>query len=66
AHTTFVALDIFGGSFMGLLCLFRLFSECFDIAGVSGLIDCTKYLFSVLRRPDLDPRSLAFQVSYSD
>lgn len=45
---------------MKLFRLFGLFSECFSIAGTTGLIACVKYLFGVLRLPELDVKSSDF------
>ncbi|MGN1155985.1 MAG: hypothetical protein ACI4TK_07395 [Agathobacter sp.] len=45
---------------MGLFRVFRLFSECFNIAGISGLIACAKYLSGALKLPELDPKSSVF------
>ena len=39
---------------MGIVSLFRLFRECFRIAGRAGLIACCKYLSGGYRLPDLD------------
>ena len=42
---------------MGLLRCIRLFSECFKLAGCSGLISCAKYLFGLLRLPEIPVKS---------
>ena len=51
---------------MGLLRLISLFSECFHIAGITGLIACTKYLCGVLRLSDLDVKCSIFEVGDFD
>lgn len=45
---------------MGIVSLFRLFRECFWIAGFDGLIACCKYLSGGYRLPDLDVKSSFF------
>lgn len=45
---------------MGFIRVIRLFSECFKLAGVSGLIACAKYLTGVLKLQDLDQKSSVF------
>lgn len=44
----------------------RLFSECFKLAGVGGLIACGKYLFGALKLSDLDSKSSVFQAGDFD
>lgn len=39
---------------MGIVSLFRLFRECFLIAGFDGLIACCKYLSGHFTLPELD------------
>lgn len=39
---------------MGILSMFRLFRECFRIAGRTGLIACCKYLSGGFKLPELD------------
>ena len=51
---------------MGFVSLFRLFRECFRIAGFTGLIACAKYLFGGSRLPDLDVKSSVFPGGVSD
>ncbi len=45
---------------MGFLRIFGLFSECYKLAGCSGLIACAKYLCGALRLSDLDEKSSVF------
>lgn len=51
---------------MGLLFKIRLFRECFRLAGVSGLIACTKYLCGALQLDHLDPKTSVLQGGVSD
>ena len=51
---------------MGFYSKIRLFSECFKIAGVSGLIACSKYLCGSLRLDHLDPKSSVLMGGASD
>lgn len=39
---------------MGIVSMFRLFRECFRIAGRTGLIACCKYLSGGFNLPELD------------
>ena len=39
---------------MGIVSLFRLFRECFRIAGCTGLIACCKYLSGRFALPELE------------
>ena len=39
---------------MGIVSLFRLFRECFLIAGLTGIIACCKYLFGHFTLPELE------------
>jgi len=59
-YAPFVALDILRGVFMGFLGIIRLFSECYKLAGGTGLIACAKYLCGALRLSDLDEKSSVF------
>ena len=45
---------------MGLIRIFYLFSECFSIAGIDGLIACAKYLCGVLVLSEIDEKSSVF------
>lgn len=45
---------------MGLYSKFRLFRECFRLAGCAGLIACAKYLSGSLQLDLLDPKSSVF------
>ena len=65
-YGVFVALDFLEVSNMGLYSKIRLFSECFKIAGVAGLIACAKYLCGALRLDHLDPKSSVFLGGVSD
>ena len=65
-HGAFVALDIFGGAFMDFLHKIRLYIECFNLAGISGLIACYKYLSGGLSLPDLPSESSVFSVGGLD
>lgn len=51
---------------MGVFHYFRLFSECFKVGKIRGLIACAKYLCGMLRLPDLDGKSSAFSGGGSD
>lgn len=51
---------------MGLCSKFRLFSECFKLAGFTGLKACAKYLCGALRLDHLDPKSSVFLGGVSD
>lgn len=51
---------------MGLFRVFCLFSECFNIAGIGGLIACAKYLCGLLQLSDLDLKSSIFEVGDLD
>lgn len=51
---------------MGVFQYFRLFSECFKVGKIRGLIACAKYLCGMLRLPDLDGKSSAFSGGGSD
>ena len=53
-HGAFVALEISEVYIMGIVSLFRLFRECFCIAGFDGLIACCKYLSGHFMLPELD------------
>ena len=56
-YAAFVALDIFGGAFMGFFHKIRLYIECFNLAGIDGLKACHKYLSGVLSLPNLPSES---------
>ena len=45
---------------MGFSYLICLFSECFKLAGINGLIACAKYLFGALKLQELDSKSSVF------
>lgn len=45
---------------MGIVSMFRLFRECFRIAGRTGLIACCKYLSGGFKLADLDAKSSVF------
>jgi len=47
---------------MGLIRIFYLFSECFSIAGIDGLIACAKYLCGALVLSEIDEKSSVFSV----
>lgn len=47
---------------MGVISKLRLFSECFKIAGFTGLIACGKYLSGHLVLDDLSSKSSDFPV----
>lgn len=47
---------------MGLLRCIRLYSACFRLAGVPGLIACTKYLCGILKLDETTPKSSVFPV----
>ena len=66
AHTPFVALDILEVTFMGFSSCFRLFFECFKLAGMSDIKACFRFLTGSLILDDLDPKSLVFQAGGSD
>lgn len=51
---------------MGISSWFRLFSECFKLAGVSGIIACFRFLTGDLKLDYLDSKSLIFSVGVSD
>ncbi len=51
---------------MKLFRLIGLFSECFRIAGITGLIACAKYLCGSISLPELDAKSSVFPVGGSD
>ncbi len=51
---------------MGFVSLFRLFRECFRIAGFTGLTACAKYLCGGCQLPDLDVKSSVFPGGVSD
>ena len=51
---------------MGIYSKIRLFSECFKIAGIAGLIACVKYLSGALQLDLLEPKSLVFLGGVSD
>lgn len=51
---------------MGIFSKFRLFRECFRIAGGVGLIACAKYLCGNLQLDLLDPKSSVFPGGVSD
>ena len=51
---------------MGIVSLFRLFRECFLIAGLTGLIACCKYLFGSHSLPNIDVNSSVFVVGGYD
>lgn len=51
---------------MGLYSKIRLFSECFRLAGFTGLIACVKYLCGVLQLDHLDSKSSVFTGGVSD
>lgn len=65
-YASFVALDFLEVCFMGVFQYFRLFSECFKVGKIRGLIACAKYLCGMLRLPDLDGKSSAFSGGGSD
>ena len=65
-YGAFVALDIFGGAFMGFFQKLRLYIECFNLAGIVGLKACHKYLCGVLSLPDLPSDSSVFPVGGFD
>lgn len=47
---------------MSVISKLRLYSECFKLAGISGLIACTKYLFGRLELDEIPSDSSYFQV----
>lgn len=47
---------------MGLISKFRLFSECFHIAGFTGLLACAKYLCGALKLDEITSKSSDFPV----
>lgn len=59
-YGTFVALEIFGGAFMGFISKLRLFSECFKIGKFVGLIACAKYLCGRLVLDQMPSKSSVF------
>lgn len=65
-YGVFVALDFLEVSKMGIYSKIRLFSECFKIAGIAGLIACVKYLSGALQLDLLDPKSLVSLGGVSD
>ena len=65
-YAVFAALDIFGGAFMGFFHKIRLYIECFNLAGIRGLIACYKYLSGGLSLPDLPSESSVFSVGGLD
>ena len=65
-YGAFVALDILEVSNMGLFSKIRLFSACYRLAGVTGLIACAKYLCGVLQLDHLAPKSSVLSGGVSD
>lgn len=61
-HTAFVALEIFGGVFMGFSFTIRLFISGFQLAGLPGLIACVKYRLGLLRLDEIELKSSASTV----
>ena len=61
-HGVFVALDILGGAFVGLRFKIHLFSECFKLAGFTGVRACVAYLSGRLKLDDLSEKSSVFPV----
>lgn len=49
---------------MAVIRMIGLFSECFKLAGTSGLVACFKYYLGILRLDDSDPESLIFGVDH--
>ena len=47
---------------MGILRVFRLYRACFDLAGMPGLIYCTKYLCGALKLDQIPSKSSDFSV----
>ena len=47
-YGVFVALDILEVLNMGIIRIFRLYRECFDLAGAQRLISCTNNLYEAL------------------
>ena len=56
-YAVFVALDILGGAFVGLRFKIRLFSECFKLAGLTGVRACAAYLSGRLKLDDFTAES---------
>jgi len=46
--------------FMGIIRCFRLYRACFNLAGVPGLIACTKYLCGALKLEEMPAKSSDF------
>lgn len=65
-YAPFVALAFLEVFFVRVFRVLRLFSECFQIGKIQGLIACTKYLCGVLRLPDLDLKSSVFPMGGSN
>ena len=59
-YGAFVALDILEVCYMGFVSVFRLFRECYSIAGCTGLIAVAKYLCGGLKLCELDAKSSDF------
>lgn len=47
---------------MGVISKLRLFSECFKIGKITGLIACAKYLCGALKLDDISSNSSDFPV----
>lgn len=59
SFVAFIILEVF---IMGIIHCFRLFQECFQLAGMRGLISCTKYLCGALQLDHLPEKSSEFPV----
>lgn len=62
-YAVFVALTISEVFFMGIIRCFRLYRACFNLAGVPGLIACTKYLCGALKLEEMPAKSSDFSGS---
>lgn len=51
---------------MGISSWFRLFSECFKLAGVPGIIACFRFLTGDLKLDHFESKSSIFLVGGSD
>ena len=61
-YAVFVALEIFGGAFMGFISKLKLYSECFKLAGIDVLKACAAYLSGRLVLEDFPEKSSDFPV----
>ena len=56
-YRVFVELDFFGGVNMGIRSKILLYSECFKLAGIRGLIACNAYISGRLTLDEIPVKS---------